>query len=135
MRCSFRESWRCASRGLIWARANRRSAPRALHREDGLSFDDAQAGGLGTGLAARGDPELAQDGGDVVGGRLLGHEEAARDLAVAQPLGHERYDLELARRQPGGVLARGGPRPAADVARAALAKRARDAAGGRVGAE
>ena len=55
--------------------------------------------------------------------------------ALRRPSATSASDLELARRQPGGVVARRGPRAAADVAQAALAQAARDAAGRRIGAQ
>ena len=72
------------------------------------------------------DVELAQDRGDVVGDRLCGEEQPLRDVGVAQPLGDERQDLELARGQVGGVLPCPAARSARQPASAALAQAARD---------
>src|SRR3954467_15157952 len=87
-------------------RRHRMGAPIGPHRENCLSSEDAQAQGLGGGLAAALDAELAQDRRDVVADRALRQEEPLGDLAVAQPLGHQGQHLELARGQPGGVAAR-----------------------------
>ena len=79
------------------------------------------------------DAELAQDGRHVVVDGLLGHDEPRGDLGVAQPLGHEREDLELARCQARRVRAGRGPR-ARGGRRAARARAAAgDAARGRRG--
>ena len=64
----------------------------------------------------------------MVADGLLGHEQPLRDLGVAQSLGHQREDLELARGHARRVLARRGARAPAHVAHAALAQGARDAA-------
>src|SRR5439155_12888691 len=63
-------------------------------------------------LAAGVDVELAQDRRDVVRHGPVRDEQVRCDLAVAQPLGHERQDLEFARRQVGRVLSRLRPRTA-----------------------
>ena len=70
-----------------------------------------------------------------MGDGLLGHEQAAGDLRVAQALGHEREHLDLARGEPGGIGAGRRARAAPHVARAALAQRPRHACGGGAGAE
>src|SRR4051794_32465045 len=77
---------------------------------------------LGACLAACLHLELPEDRGDVVVDGALGDDEPLGDLGVPQPLGDEGEDLELARREPGGVLLRRGPRPAREATGAALAE-------------
>src|SRR3954451_20427798 len=108
---------------------------RPAHRRDSLSFDDSEAGRRGAGLAPGAHVELAQDRRDVVADRLLRDEEAPGDVGVAPPLRDEGEDLDLPRREPRRVRARGAVGPAADVAQAALALRPGDAPRGRAGAE
>src|SRR5204862_7143071 len=78
-------------------------------REDSLFSGgrDAQLPGGGRGLAARRGAELLEDRRDVVAGRLLGDEEAARDLGVAEPALEEGEHHEPASRE----LPRRGGRP------------------------
>src|SRR5213075_3012783 len=113
-------------------RTKRRSG---LHREDDLSFDDAEAARLGDRLGPRARVELAQDRRDMVSGRLLRDDEPPGDLGVPQTLGEELEHLELARGQPGGVVPGRGPGSLADVAHATPAQRPRYVARGRPGAE
>ena len=71
------------------------------------------------------------------GGRpsWLGDDEPLGDLRVAQAVGQQRQHLELARGQPGRVLARARSRPARESAHAALAQPARDDRRGGSGAQ
>ena len=80
---------------MIWARANRRSAPGALHREDCLSFDDAQPSGLGSGLA-----ELQRLGAHTAARRIARalRERGARDVS--------RGPRAATRENPAGLTAR-----------------------------
>jgi len=50
-------------------------------------------------LRARPDAELVEEVGDVIADGLLADGEALRDLRVAEPLGHQRQHLPLARRE------------------------------------
>src|SRR4051794_18976335 len=77
-----------------------------------LSFDQAEPGCLSARLASRVHVELAQDRRDVVPDSLLRQEEPFGDLGVAETLGHQRQDVELARGEVGWVLAGSQPRAA-----------------------
>src|SRR3954454_15683179 len=78
------------------------------------------------GLAARPDPELGEDRRDVVLDGLARQEQPLRDVAIAQALGDQREDIELARGEVGGVLAGRTARAAREATRAALAQLAGD---------
>src|SRR2546426_2762667 len=82
--------------------------------------------GLGACLTAGAHAELPEDRRDVVANRLLGEEEAFGDVCVAESLRHQFEDLELAGRQPGGILPRRGTGPPRQPTRTALAQAPRD---------
>src|SRR3954462_9661904 len=87
------------------------------------------------GLATRPDPELGEDRRDVVLDGLARQEQPLRDVAIAQALGDQREDIELARGEVGGVLAGRPARTARQSTRPALAQLAGDDRDRATGAE
>src|SRR3954454_1738744 len=67
------------------------------------SSGPSQAGlaGLDDGVAAVGEMQLGEDGGDVVGDRLRGQVETRSDLGVTEARSHGVEDLALAFRELG----------------------------------
>ena len=89
---------------------------------DGPAGNQSLADGDAAGLLARGDPQLAQDGRDVVIDGLGGDVQPRPDACIRQRPGEQRHDLELACGQAVGVLAGARPRAARDTSHAFGAK-------------
>ena len=66
--------------------------------------------GVGGGLGARGDAQLAEDGADMYLGGALGDHQRIGDRAIAGTLGDERQHLPLVRRLRAETVRRGAGR-------------------------
>ena len=90
------------------------------------SHDEADAVGRCGRLAATADVEFAEDRRDVMVDGFLGDEQPVGDLRVAQVLGEQREDLQLAGSEPGRVGPGLSARSARDPTRAAGSQPAHD---------
>ena len=72
-----------------------RAADNPFSRNVRPSFADARGPGPDDGLGAAGHPQLGEDAGDVVAGRVRGRAEPARDRGVGQPAGDQARHLPL----------------------------------------
>src|SRR3954465_5776216 len=102
----------------LGTQANRAGCPDCLGSLPILGGESEPNGGCGC-LGTSTNVELAQNCRNVMRRRLLRHEQACCNLAVAQSLRDERQHFELTSRQVRGVSARARPRSARQAARAA----------------
>src|SRR6478735_7172315 len=73
-------------------------------------------------IFARGDAQLPQYRRDVMLDRLARHEQARRDIGIAEVAGEHRQDLALARGQAAGMFTRARAPPAGPASGAELTK-------------
>src|SRR5918995_1823237 len=86
----------CASRGLFFRElCGQRPSGHGDEGAFSVTTDHALAPGVDSGLGPVGEVQLGEYVADVILGRLLADEQAARDLGVAQPLRDQLEHLEL----------------------------------------
>src|SRR3954452_15138424 len=112
------------------------STSRPCNGDDPACSDgDAAVSSGPRGLAAAGDLKLAEDRRDVVVGGLRRDVEAGGDLGVREVLFEQGEHLELAGREPDGVVQRRRTPAARDVRHASVAKLLTQPSRDRVGAD